>query len=123
MTEFRLDEFELEERKYLVEDLREQFERVTDAYEDLRRELVDYNRLVKKAEAFVEEKLDQVIDSYTSRSEKFQNCPRGLEITKWIDELREFFREGNEVVFPEVPSLDPDNECLADKLEDLSESV
>ncbi|HET9943607.1 MAG TPA: hypothetical protein VFR05_09715 [Terriglobia bacterium] len=123
MTEFRLADYELDERNELIEDLREQFERVTDAYEDLRRELADYNRLVKNAEAFVESKLDQVIDSYTSRSQRFQACKRGLEIVQWIDEMREFFREGNEVVFPEVPSLDPDNGCLADKLEDISEGA
>ena len=123
MAEFRFDEDDSLDRKELVEDLRDQFEVCTDLWEQLKRQVEEYNRIVSRAEAFVSLRIEEAVDSLESRTEKFQESPRGEQIKMWIEELREFTTFSRTIQLPQVTDLDPDLLCAADKLEDLSEKA
>jgi len=121
--EFKLDEFEVADKRHLVEDLRDQLELVTELYEDLDKEIVVYNEIVIRAERFVRGLITDNEDSLESRSERFQASKRGHEILMWIRELREFLSASRMIELPKIPALDPDHEGIATQLEDLSEGA
>jgi phosphoserine phosphatase len=121
--EFKLDEFEVADKRHLVEDLRDQLQVVTELYEDLDKEIVVYNEIVVRAERFVRGLITDNEDSLESRSERFQASKRGHEILMWIRELREFLSASRVIELPKIPALDPDHEGIATQLEDLSEGA
>jgi len=124
MTPFCFDPDEREELKYQIEDLRDRYEELQFAADDLMNAIEEYNRQVDITTKFLEEKVGDCIEQLVeNRTEKFQQTPRGLQIARWMDQMRYILSQDHKVLLDVTEYVDSDNVLLADLIEDVDKEA
>ena len=119
-TPFCFDDSEQDELRYHIEDLRDRYEEMQYAADQLKDAIEEYNQQVRVARTFLEDKVVDCEDElYAARTEKFQKTPRGVRIAEWINELKAVLQKTATVELDISDKIDSDRENFADVLEDL----
>lgn len=119
-TPFCFDDDEQTELRYHIEDLRDRYQEMQFAADDLQRAIEDYNQQVEAAKRFLSDKVVDCEDELTAaRTEKFQRTARGRRIAEWISGLAETTAKNYSVELKLSEHIDSDGENFADVLEDL----
>lgn len=119
-TPFCFDDDEQTELRYHIEDLRDRYQEMQFAADDLQRAIEDYNAQVAAAQRFLTDKVVDCEDELmAARTEKFQKTARGKRIAEWINEIKLVTMASHTVDLKVSDYVDSDNVEFADVLEDL----
>lgn len=123
-TPFCFDDDERDELRYHVEDLRDRYEEMQWAADELAEKIHEYNQQVELAKKFLKDKMEDCKDElYNCRTEKFQKTHRGQEIARWINQLETEVEKPHIVDLNVSEYIDSDMTNFADILEDLEKKA